>query len=109
MLLIVGGIVGYGLFYFNQNTVRLFERYKKVKEENGGAALNYPIQFMRPPKQIWQDMSDLIYQPGMPEGDGATLPVHGAFNDQGIFGAPKTNFLKDNIYYQCYRPECLSL
>lgn len=106
-LMMVAGMLGYGLYYFNQNTINLFQRYKKLRDQDGGAPLSYPIEFQRPPKQIWQDLSDLIYQPGMPEGQGSQLPIDGQFSDQGIFGAPKVNFLKDNIYYQCYRPECL--
>ena len=109
MLLVVAGMVGYGLYYFNQNTINLYERYKKLRDAEAGAPLNYPVNFSRPPKQIWQDMSDLIYQPGMPEGTGAKMPIDDSFSDRGIFGAPKINFLKDNILYQCYRPECLEL
>lgn len=107
LLLATAVAVGFGLYSFNQNTINLYQRYKKQRDAEGGAPLDYPVPFSRPPKQIWQDMSDMIYQPGMPEGEGSKLPIEASFSDKGIFGAPKVNFLKDNIYYQCYRPECL--
>ena len=106
-LLIVGGLIGGGLWYFNAETINLYTQYKKIKNEKGDGG--YPIDFQRPPKEVWQSSSDLIYQPGMPEGDGAVLPVDNSFHDLGIFGTPKTNVQKSNILYPLYRTECLFL
>src|SRR5690606_9281180 len=92
-ILLAGALAG-ALYYINEETVNLYQRYVKIKGE-GGAGL-YPVAFQRPPTEIWQTIGDLYAQPGMPEGQGAVLPVNATFNDQGIFGAPKTNFLKDN-------------
>jgi hypothetical protein len=106
-LFLAAGAFGLALFYYHQETENLYQQYMKIESEKGSAAGGYPIEFQRPPKVVWQDPSDLICQPGMPEGDGAVLPIEGSFRDKGIFACPKTNVMKSNIYYPLYRTECL--
>lgn len=105
-VLLALGAFGLSLWYYTTEDERLFQAYKKVREERGP---EFPVQFSRPPKQIWQDPSDLICQPGMPEGEYSELPIVGSFSDRGVFGAPKVNIMKDNVYYPLYRTECLYL
>jgi hypothetical protein len=105
-LFLAAGAFGLALFYYHQETENLYQQYMKIESEKGSAG-GYPIEFQRPPKVVWQDPSDLICQPGMPEGDGAVLPIEGSFRDKGIFACPKTNVMKSNIYYPLYRTECL--
>lgn len=108
LFLLVLGVIGLSLYHFNKETVRHLQNYEdSVNKEGGGE--NYPVDFHRPPKQIWGDISTLIYEPGMPEGLNAKLPGTGSFHDQGIFGAPKYNIEHSNILYPFYRTDCLYL
>lgn len=109
-MLFAAGLLGGGLYYYNMRTsIDLYRNYLKVRDEGTSLGGAYPVNLERPPKVVWNTMADLIYQPGMPEGLGATLPIEAKFEDKGIYGAPKVNFVKSNIYYPCYNPHCLAL
>lgn len=97
-LLSVAVLVGGSLYLFQEGDAMAYRMYKKSKPKS-----SFPVEFERPPKQIWGDPSDLIYQPGMPEGKDSELPVQDYFEDRGIFGKPKINYLKSNILYPFYR------
>lgn len=108
MEVILLGIGASALYFQQKRDANLYERYVKIQSERGVES-KIPVDFMRPPKQYWESPSTLVSQPGMPEGIGSEVRREGQFNDQGVFGIPKTNFLRNNALFPLYRTDCLYL
>ncbi len=109
MALALLGIGALALYAMNSQDLKLYEKYKEIQLEKGGGGGVIPVHFDRPPKFYWRDPGSIVYKPGMPEGDGATIPSTDSYYDQGVYGIPKKNFVMDNGLVPIYRTAPLYL